>query len=163
MFKGSNIAVGLSSQSNRVTIKKAMLYAIRAATVASSFIFASPSSAQVLNKEVDIGGQKVGVFLEAMDVTCVKPKPIAVNKLLCLRVIVKGANDAWLKGFKILKFDAVMPGHHHGMVTRPKVTTKKLGEYWLEGVKLHMAGDWSLELKLEQGQAAAQVAIPLKL
>jgi hypothetical protein len=78
-------------------------------------------------------------------------------------VTVKGANEAWLKGLLVSKFDAVMPGHHHGMVTRPKITNQKPGSYLIEGVKLHMSGDWSLELKLEHGQVSTQVAIPLKL
>lgn len=155
--------MGLSSLYSRVTIKKAISNVISAAAAASAVTLASPSSAQVLNKEVDLGGQKVGVFLEAMDGKCVKAKPIMVNKMLCFHLQVKGANDAWLKGLKVLKFDALMPGHHHGMITRPKITAKNSGEYLIEGVKLHMAGDWVLELKLEQGQGAAQVAIPLKL
>lgn len=155
--------MGLSSLYSRVTIKKAISKVIRTAAAACAVILASPSSAQVLNKEVDLGGQKVGVFLEAMDGKCVKAKPIMVNKMVCFHLQVKGANDAWLKGLRVLKFDAVMPGHHHGMITRSKVTAKKTGEYLIEGVKLHMPGDWLLELKLEQGQASTQVAIPLKL
>jgi hypothetical protein len=120
-------------------------------------------SAQDLSRPMLLGDQKLNVSLEPLDPLCRKSAPIAINKLLCFRLTIEGANEAWLKGLKVSKFDALMPGHHHGMVTRPKITNQKPGKYLIQGVKLHMAGDWSLESKLEHGQTSTQVAIPLKL
>ncbi len=119
--------------------------------------------AQDLSKAVLLADQKLNLTLAPRDPACRKSGPIAVNKLFCLSITVQGANEAWLKGLRVSKFDAVMPGHHHGMVTRPQITNQKPGNYLIEGVKLHMSGDWSLELKLEHGQSTTQVAIPLKL
>lgn len=155
--------MGLSSQAQVVTTKKAAHNFF----LAAAFVFLCASSgavrAQEMSKAVELSGQKLTVDLEVRDPSCRKVIGIAVNKLFCLRVTVRGSNEAWLKGLRVSKFDAIMPGHHHGMITRPKIVAKNSGEYLIEGVKLHMSGDWSIELKLEHSDASSQVAIPLKL
>jgi len=155
--------MGLSSQAGLVTTKKADSCFFIGALLAFLLVLSSAATAQEISKPVELSGQKLTVVLEPLEASCVKAKVIAVNKLFCIRVMVRGANEAWLKGLRVSKFDALMPGHHHGMITRPKITAKKSGEYLIEGVKLHMAGDWSLELNLEHMNASSQVAIPLKL
>ena len=155
--------MGLSSQAGLVTTKKAAARFLLGPLWAFFFAHSPAAFAQELSKPVELSGQKLSVVLEPMDASCVKAKAISISKLFCIRVMVPGANEAWLKGLRVSKFDALMPGHHHGMITRPKITAKNSGEYLIEGVKLHMAGDWSVELKLEHGQATTQVAIPLKL
>jgi hypothetical protein len=153
--------MGLSLQVLSLTTKKA----IRLASAAVLFLyFPSPFIfAQELSRPIELAGQKILVTLEPLEASCQKPKVISLNKLFCLRVTVKGANEVWLKGLKVSKFDAVMPAHRHGMITRPKIKAEKTGQYLIEGVKLHMSGDWSLELKMEHSQTSSQVAIPLKL
>lgn len=49
-----------------------------------------------------------------------------------------------------LVFSAGMPQHGHGTITRP-VVTRELGpgEYLVDGVKFHMAGDWTLVLSID--------------
>ena len=123
----------------------------------------APSHAQELSKDASLNGQKLTITMESLDAGCKVEAKIAVNKTFCFRALVKGASDAWLKDLTAPKFDAVMPGHHHGMITRPKVNAIKPGEYLIEGVKLHMAGDWTINLNLRHGKDSAQVAIPLKL
>jgi hypothetical protein len=155
--------MGLSSQAGLVTTKKAAAQCLLGSLCALFWANSTAVSAQEISKPVELAGKKLTVLLEPREASCLKAKPIAINKLFCFRVTVLGGNEAWLKGLRVSKFDALMPGHHHGMITRPKITAKKSGEYLIEGVKLHMAGDWSVELKLEHGQATTQVAIPLKL
>lgn len=49
-----------------------------------------------------------------------------------------------------LAFTAGMPQHGHGTVTRPQVTRRLgPGEYLVEGVKFHMAGEWTLVLSID--------------
>lgn len=128
------------------------------------FISSSPQAyAQELSKAALVAGQNITIRLEPRAPACAQPKAIAVNKLFCLRVSAVSGNELWLKGLRLSKFDATMPGHHHGMITRPKIETKGVGEYWVEGVKLHMRGEWSIVLNFEHDKAKAQVAIPLKL
>jgi len=119
--------------------------------------------AQDVSTTTKLGDQNITITLESLDPACKSAGPIQVNKTFCFRVLAKGANDAWLKDFQLLKFDALMPGHHHGMITRPKLRAIKSGEYLIEGVKLHMPGEWTINLNLQHGKAQAQVAIPLKL
>lgn len=153
----------LSSQPSMVSKKKAVVMFFLLGGLMATQLSGGVSSAQDLSKAVLLSDQKISLSLEPRDPLCRKSMPIAVNKLFCLSVTLEGVNDAWMKGLKVSKFDAVMPGHHHGMVTRPKISNQRPGNYLIEGVKLHMSGDWSLELKLEHGQATTQVAIPLKL
>ena len=155
--------MGLSSQAGVVTTKKAVRLFFLAAGCIFFRLISAEAYAQELSRPVDMDGQKSIVVLEPREPSCQKAITVVVNKLFCFQVTLRGSNDAWLKGLRLSKFDALMPGHHHGMITRPKITAKKSGEYLIEGVKLHMAGDWSVELKLEHGQATTQVAIPLKL
>lgn len=128
------------------------------------FISCGPQAyAQELSKAASVAGQNITIRFEPRDPACAQAKAISINKLFCLRVSVVGGNELWLKGLRLSKFDATMPGHHHGMITRPKIETKGVGEYWVEGVKLHMQGEWSIVLNFEHDKAKAQVAIPLKL
>ncbi len=61
-----------------------------------------------------------------------------------------------------IDFDGGMPGHGHGFVTAPRVT-RELGdgEYLVEGVKFHMAGEWELRVAVthDQGRDVAAVAV----
>jgi hypothetical protein len=155
--------MGLSSQAAVVTTKKAARLFFLGAWCTFFTLISAASHAQELSKPLELAGQKLIVVLEPREPSCQKAITIVVNKLFCFQVTVRGSNDAWLKGLRVSKFDALMPGHHHGMITRPKLTAKNSGQYLIEGVKLHMSGEWSLELKLEHMGALSQVAIPLKL
>ena len=45
-----------------------------------------------------------------------------------------------------LKVDADMPGHGHGMITRPEVTALEPGRWQVDGMIFHMPGLWELYL-----------------
>jgi len=119
--------------------------------------------AQEMTTSIVLDGQPVDVRMESRDVACEKSEKVVINKSLCFFVSLNAANAAWSKGLTLAKFDAQMPAHRHGMVTRPKIKAIKTGEYLIEGVKFHMQGDWKLTLDLLHGKSTAQVAIPLKL
>jgi hypothetical protein len=56
-------------------------------------------------------------------------------------------------------FSGGMPQHGHGFETEPRVTRAiGRGEFLIEGVKFHMAGDWMLRVEFV-GPLGADVAI----
>jgi len=44
----------------------------------------------------------------------------------------------------LIDFEAVMPAHNHGMVLKPKITRMGSREWRIDGLKLHMKGNWKL-------------------
>ena len=54
--------------------------------------------------------------------------------------------------------DGGMPQHGHGLITTPRVTQQlDEGVFLIEGVKFHMAGEWTLSLGIS-GPAGPDVA-----
>ena len=49
---------------------------------------------------------------------------------------------------ELLKIDAVMPAHRHGMNYRPSITALGAGRWRVEGLMWHMSGQWELRLDL---------------
>lgn len=45
-------------------------------------------------------------------------------------------------GYELVNFDAIMSAHGHGMMVKPKITKLNQREWRIDGVKLHMRGDW---------------------
>jgi hypothetical protein len=121
------------------------------------------SSVQEMNTDVSIGDLSVTVRLEARDIACSKKKQIEINKMFCMAAMITSAKGAAIKDLKLTSFDATMPEHRHGMVTRAKIKALNSGEYLIEGLKLHMPGEWKISFELVHGNKSAQVAIPLKL
>lgn len=63
-----------------------------------------------------------------------------------------------------LTFDARMPEHNHGMVTKAKIVAVAPDEYHIEGVKLHMPGQWELTFGVKQGeQTTVNIIVPYRL
>jgi hypothetical protein len=127
-----------------------------------SSIFAKDSG-QDLIRTVRLGQGDVVIRLEPRDVGCSKKVQIQLNKLFCAVVTLTPSKADSIKDLKLKSFDAVMPAHRHGMVTRARIQESKSGEYLIEGLKFHMPGDWSFKVNLVLGKESAEVAIPLKL
>lgn len=53
---------------------------------------------------------------------------------------------------KLIRVDAFMPEHRHGMNYRPTVTDKGEGRWLAEGLLFHMPGKWRLAFDLEHGK-----------
>lgn len=62
-----------------------------------------------------------------------------------------------------LTFNASMPQHGHGTVLRPLTTQTAPDEFRLDGVKLHMAGDWQVVLDTTVDDAPVRFVIPVTL
>ena len=58
------------------------------------------------------------------------------------------------------KFDARMPQHKHGMVTKAKVQKVGVLQYRVEGVRLHMPGDWLLEFTILDQKGQTRIEVP---
>lgn len=71
--------------------------------------------------------------------------PIAVGRHFALDLQVCPA-DATL-----LRVDATMPEHRHGMNYRPSVRATGDGRWRAEGLMFHMPGRWELRLDVQRG------------
>ena len=87
-----------------------------------------------------------------------EPAPIAVSRPFALRVTLCPA-DA-----RLLRVDATMPEHRHGMNYRPSVQALGGGLWRAEGLLWHMAGRWELRLDVEAAGAthALRQSVTLK-
>jgi hypothetical protein len=77
-----------------------------------------------------------------------EPDPIAVSRPFALLVTLCPA-DA-----RLLRVDATMPEHRHGMNYRPSLQPLGGGLWRVEGLLWHMAGRWELRLDVEAAGAA---------
>ena len=129
----------------------------------SLYIVSGYAFGQEMNMSGNIGGHNLDIRLVPNDVTCTQIRVIEVGKLFCARMSITGLNSLQLNELKVEKFDATMPQHRHGMVTRPSIKLVQPGEYLIEGLKMHMAGEWKFTIHLKYRNDRLQVAIPLKL
>lgn len=49
---------------------------------------------------------------------------------------------------QVLRVDATMPAHRHGMNYRPAIESQGAGRWRVEGLLWHMAGRWALRVDL---------------
>ena len=76
-----------------------------------------------------------------------EPASIAVSRPFALLVTLCPA-DA-----RLLRVDATMPEHRHGMNYRPSLQPLGSGVWRVEGLLWHMAGRWELRLDVEAAGA----------
>lgn len=63
-----------------------------------------------------------------------------------------------------IKVDGDMPGHGHGLPTRPRVTRNLgNGDYLVEGMKFQMGGWWVMEVTVAAGGQSDTAKFNLKL
>jgi len=87
---------------------------------------------------------------------------LPLNKLVSLRIVFT-TQDGAAREAELLKFDAVMPEHRHGMMVKPVLKKIEPHAYQVDGVKLHMAGKWELELKIKVDGKDEDLKIPYVL
>lgn len=92
----------------------------------------APVSAQDLIKSTSINGRDFEVSLAPRDNQCQQPSKLILRKMVCMAVLIKSSDKAWLKDLKLSRFDAVMPEHRHGMVTKPKIKSATPGEFLVD-------------------------------
>ncbi|MEY4632009.1 MAG: hypothetical protein RIQ81_2129 [Pseudomonadota bacterium] len=89
-----------------------------------------------------------------------KPARIGPDKILKLKVRLIGKDGQPApSSFKLESFDARMPEHNHGMVTKPVVKSDSAGQFSVDGVKLHMPGKWVLDFVV----SGKSVKVPLEV
>ena len=75
-------------------------------------------------------------------------QPLQINQLHSWVVRVEDVSGEGVTGAEIT-VDGGMPEHDHGLATRPRVTAELGdGNYRLDGLRFHMAGDWELTLTI---------------
>ncbi len=57
----------------------------------------------------------------------------------------------------LVKTDASMPEHKHGMNYRPIVSPQGDGRFLVEGMMFHMAGHWQLVFELQSGNGVTRL------
>lgn len=125
---------------------------------------ASPCwAAKKINTTTKLGALNLDIQVEAVDGKNQPSEAIPLNKLTRLRIVFAGAEAGQLKDLHLEAFDAQMPAHRHGMITRPVISKESDSVYLIDGVKFHMAGQWQILLKLKHKTDAQQVAMPLNL
>jgi hypothetical protein len=87
---------------------------------------------------------------------------LVLNKHLSLTVTLEPllASAPAVTGFG---FDARMPQHKHGMVTKAKVTKVNDLTYRVDGVRLHMPGDWVLDFVITHPVGETRISVPYSL
>lgn len=83
-----------------------------------------------------------------------------LSKLSTLKIKLESKTSGLLDQVSKLRFDARMPDHNHGMVTKPVVTKKSASEYTVQGVKLHMPGAWIFYVDLTRDAKSEIINIP---
>lgn len=119
--------------------------------ISSVTFFSNLGLAQAVLKSTD---GKFDLHVEEIDGQAVKDNTslqFPKNKLFAMQVrLVSKSFDS--KAPIHLEFDASMPAHKHGMLTKAKASDKGGGRFRIEGIKLHMPGAWVLSFTIKQGK-----------
>ena len=102
---------------------------------------AAPCGAQLptLQRLVAVGqGEAAGLSVAFVP----EPAPWAVSRHFALRGELCGAG-------RLLRVDADMPAHRHGMNYWPTLTLQPDGSFVAQGLLLHMPGRWRLRFEVE--------------
>ena len=111
------------------------------ALLAVSQANAAPCGAQLpsAHRLVAVGqGEAAGRFVAFVP----EPAPWAVSRHFALRGEFCGAG-------RLLRVDADMPAHRHGMNYRPTLSAQPDGSFVAQGLMLHMPGRWRIRFEIE--------------
>lgn len=95
-------------------------------------------------------------------VTTADQQPLALNAHTSFLVTLEAQSKA-APAVVDLSFDARMPEHKHGMVTKPKITKLSPTSFRVDGVRLHMPGKWLLHFVLKYEQGETEITSPFWL
>lgn len=90
------------------------------------------------------------------------PDPIPMNRHFRLKLLLQNATNKPLDG-ALLKVDATMPEHNHGMNVKPKVKALGQGRYEVQGFLFHMPGYWEVRADIEHGGKREQVVFGINV
>ncbi len=114
--------------------------------VESPPVVSEPPAAAAL-AGIETPSQQGGFRLRVVDA----PQPIPQNVLLGLSFKLTDSAGQPVAGARFGAVNGSMPAHGHGFLTAPQVTERGGGDYRIEGLKFHMAGEWELSLVFEAG------------
>ncbi|MBL6721666.1 MAG: FixH family protein [Planctomycetes bacterium] len=87
---------------------------------------------------------------------------LPLNEEFTVPVQVTAADGTPLEGAAV-EFQAEMPGHGHGMLRQPRTVEEGGGRYRVDGVLLHMEGDWVVHLDVIAGGVADRASFEVRV
>ena len=84
------------------------------------------------------------------------PDPIPLDALFGLDLTVSPSSAT-----TEVTVNAGMPGHGHGMTTRPRTTRRDDGTYEARGLFFHMPGEWEITVKVRDGDTTETARFPV--
>ena len=89
--------------------------------------------------------------------------PLEINRMHSWRLRLTDAEYIPIANARITVAGG-MPGHDHGLPTRPEVTLgSESGSYLLEGLRFHMPGRWLLQFTMVLGDATDSASLEFDL
>ena len=108
----------------------------------------------------DVWVSKRGLFTVSYESAL---QPIEINQMHYWVLHIESEGGGLVTGAHIEVIGG-MPAHDHGLPTRPRVTTElKDGNYRLDGMRFHMAGDWELTITITVDGNTDTVIVALHL
>lgn len=84
-------------------------------------------------------------------------EPLPLNEYCSLQFFAEGTT------LKALEFDADMPAHKHGMITKPEVVQNAEGSWSVHGMIFHMPGDWVMNVRAQTEDGWQVVDFPVTI
>jgi hypothetical protein len=106
---------------------------------------------------LDLGHGTGVVFYSDKFMIALRPEPIRLEVgqpfMLIMNVCTKGGDAA-----ELVRVDATMPEHKHGMNYAPTVKAGSDGRYRVDGLLFHMPGSWEVAFDVRPlGQAGGEI------
>jgi len=99
---------------------------------------------------LDLGHGTGIVIFSDQYMLALRPDPLRIEVgepfALLLNVCTKGGDPA-----ELVRVDATMPEHRHGMNYAPTLKDKGEGRYRVEGLLFHMPGNWEVAFDVRSG------------
>ncbi len=108
----------------------------------------------------DVWVSKRGLFTVSYESAL---QPIEINQMHYWVLHIESEGGEPVTGADV-EVTGGMPAHDHGLPTRPRVTTElEDGNYRLDGMRFHMAGDWELTIRISVDGKTDTVFVALHL
>lgn len=106
--------------------------------------------------EAALGGQNLTGTYQGHRGRCaatvaIVPPGVGLNRFFAIQTTLHDAQSQEPLENVDVVLDVTMPQHGHGMPTRPRTRRIGPGTFLTEGCKLHMFGDWVIQIEVERG------------
>ena len=90
-------------------------------------------------------------------------EPLQINRLHAWVLHIENAAGEAVVGAQV-EASGGMPVHNHGLPTRPRVTAEiGNGDYRLDGIRFHMAGEWEITISISGDDKTDMVVVAVTL